>query len=101
MNLQQYTFQVQHQSGKNNANADALSRIDHENNESSDKVIECFILSIASEENFADTEREEIQLHSSSSEDDMDKNDEDLEEFNRWIQVHFSALNVPGCQMEW
>ena len=23
------------------------------------------------------------------------------EENNRWIQVHFSALNVPGCQTKW
>jgi hypothetical protein len=23
------------------------------------------------------------------------------EEDNRWIQVHFSALNVPGCQTKW
>ena len=95
LNLQQYTFQVQHRSGKNNANADALSRIDHENDENSDEVIECFTLSIASEENFADTERE-IQRNISSPE-----YDEDMRENNRWIQVHFSALNIPGCQTKW
>jgi hypothetical protein len=95
LNLQQYTFQVQHRSGKNNANADALSRINYENDESSDEVIECFTLSIASEKNFADTERE---IHGNISSPEYE---EDLEENNRWIQVHFSALDVPGCQTKW
>ncbi|CAG8747237.1 14539_t:CDS:1, partial [Funneliformis caledonium] len=46
LNLQQYTFQVQHCSGKNNTNADALSRIDPDNNEDSDEIVEIYIISV-------------------------------------------------------
>jgi len=41
------------------------------------------------------------QWNISSPEYSINGNDEDLEENSRWLQVHFSALNIPGCQTKW
>jgi hypothetical protein len=75
LNLQQYTFQVQHRSGKNNANADALSRIDPNDNEDSSEIMETYMISVQTEENSDESEEREIQWHIFSSENSMKEDD--------------------------
>jgi hypothetical protein len=69
MELQQYDFNIQHRPGKNNANADALSRLIPEQ-ERDESYREAFMLSINGETSFLDNSedntKEEIEWYTSS-----------------------------------
>ena len=98
MELQQYDFNIQHRPGKNNANADALSRLIPEQ-EKDDSYKEAFMFTINGESSFSecseDNSKEEIEWHISlnNSPSTNNKIQNDEEWFEKELAQHYS--NTP------